>query len=297
MRIILSRKGFDSGIGGVASPIFPSGELHTLPIPESAPDHRSKRYQDIQSGNHSLGVIVRDLSKGKVQPEAFAHLDPDLDAGSVPRFANWRPIFGQAGAAERHLQNQGVEEGDVFVFYGWFRQVEWLLGKYRYVRAAPDLHVIFGWLQVGQRLSVDCLSEIPVWARDHPHCKARKYSRLDSIYLSASHLHLPGTEIRKPGAGMFRQFTPELCLTAPNQSRSIWQLPAWFYPRTPSSSLSYHSNLSRWKRIGDTVLLRSVGRGQEFVLDCQMYPEAVQWLCQLLCLYDTIEQTYAVTSM
>lgn len=37
---------------------------------------------------------------------------------------------------------------------------------------------------------------------------------------------------------------------------------------------------------GDTVLLNTVGRGQEFVLDCQDYPEAVQWLSQLLCLYD-----------
>lgn len=291
MKIILSRKGFDSGIGGVASPIFPSGELRTLPIPESSPGHQSKRYQEIQAGDHSLGTIVHDLSRGKVQLEAFAHLDPDLDAGSVPRSANWRPVFGQAGAAERHLQNQGVKEGDVFVFYGWFRQAEWVSGKYRYVSTAPDLHVIFGWLQVGQRLSVDSWLEIPVWARDHPHCEARKYSRLDSLYISASHLHLPSTEIHMPGAGMFRRFAPELCLTAPHQSRSIWQLPAWFYPREPSSSLSYHSNLRRWKLNDDTVLLRSVGRGQEFVLDCQAYPEAVPWLCQLLCLYDTVEQT------
>lgn len=291
MKIILSRKGFDSGIGGVASPIFPSGELHSLPIPESIPSNHSKRYQEIQAGEHSLGSIVNDLTGGKVKPEWFAHLDPDLDAGSVPRSANWRPVFGQAGAAEKHLQNQGVKEGDIFVFYGWFRLVELVSGKYRYVSAAPDLHVIFGWLQVEQRLSVASFSEIPAWALDHPHCKTRKYSRLDSIYISASHLHLPGTEIHKPGAGMFHRFAPQLCLTAPHQSRSVWQLPKWFYPRDSTSSLSYHSNLSRWELNGDTVLLRSVGRGQEFVLDCQEYPEAVQWLCQLLSLYDTVEQT------
>lgn len=292
MKIILSRKGFDSGSGGIASPIFPSGELHSLPIPESIRSHHSKRYKEIRVGDHSLGSIVNDLTGGKITPECFAHLDPDLDAGSVPRSANWRPVFGQAGAAEKHLQNQGVEEGDVFLFYGWFRQVELVVGKYRYVSTEPDLHVIFGWLQVEQRLSVDSLSEIPIWTHDHPHYKVRKYSGLDSIYISTSQLRLPGTEIHKPGAGMFHMYTPELCLTAPHRSRSIWQLPAWFYPQEPFSSLSYHSNLSRWELNGDTVLLRSVGRGQEFVLDCQEYPQAVQWLCQLLSLYDLVEQMH-----
>ena len=220
MKIILSRKGFDSGIGGVASPMFPSGELHSLPIPEFIPSRQSKRYQEIQAGEHSLGAIVHDLTGGKVKPEMFAHLDPDLDALSVPRPANWRPIFGQAGAAEKHLQNQGIKEGDVFVFYGWFKRVEQISGKYRYVKTVPDLHVIFGWLQVEQRLSMDTTSDIPVWARDHPHCKARTYRHLDSIYISTSHLHLPSTKILKPGAGVFKRFANELCPTAPGQSRT-----------------------------------------------------------------------------
>jgi hypothetical protein len=30
--------------------------------------------------------------------------------------------------------------------------------------------------------------------------------------------------------------------------------------------------------------LHSAGRGQEFVFDCQEYPEAVGWLSDLLCL-------------
>ncbi len=292
MKIIFSRKGFDSGIGGVASPIFPSGALHTLPIPESVPSHHSKRYKEIQVGNLSLGPIVHDLTEGRIKPEWFAHLDPDLNPLSIPRPAHWRPVFGQAGAAEKHLQNQGVKEGDVFVFYGWFREVELVSGAYRYVKHAPDLHVIFGWLQVEQRLPVDALSAIPVWAHDHPHCKTLKYRSIDSVYISTNHLHVPGGETHRSGAGMFPRFAPELCLTASGQSRSIWRLPPWFYPR--SSCLSYHSDLSRWARDKDAVLLRTVGRGQEFVLDCQEYPEAIQWLCHLLCLSDTVEQTQAL---
>ena len=289
MKIILSRKGFDSGIGGVASPIFPSGDLHTLPIPESLPWSHSKRYRDIQAGGLSLGPIVADLTEGRIQPVRFAHLDPDLDALSISRSAHWRPVFGQAGAAEKHLQNQGVKEGDVFVFYGWFREVELVAGRYRYVKHAPDLHVIFGWLQVEQRFSIDALSEIPTWAHGHPHCKRVQYRPIDSVYISPVHLTVPGVEIHRPGAGVFPRFAAELCLTAPGRSRSIWCLPSWFYPR--SSCLSYHSDMSRWTRGENAVLLRTVGRGQEFVLDCQDYPEAVPWLSHLLQLYDTVEQT------
>ena len=34
MKIIISRKGFDSGSGGFPSPIMPDGTLLTTPIPE-----------------------------------------------------------------------------------------------------------------------------------------------------------------------------------------------------------------------------------------------------------------------
>lgn len=33
LRIILSRKGFDTGYGGIANPILPDGRFHPLPIP------------------------------------------------------------------------------------------------------------------------------------------------------------------------------------------------------------------------------------------------------------------------
>ena len=86
----------------------------------------------------------------------------------------------------------------------------------------------------------------------------------------------------KPGAGVFQRFEPALCLTAPGMLRSTWRLPSWFYPDEEKSSLSYHNSLSRWRIEKDYVLLNSVGRGQEFVLDCQEYPEAVNWLRSIL---------------
>ncbi len=80
MKIILSRKGFDSGIGGVASPIFPSGDLHTLPIPESIYSPHSKRYKDIQAGGLSLGPIVSDLTEGRIQPENVSPAIKDYES-------------------------------------------------------------------------------------------------------------------------------------------------------------------------------------------------------------------------
>jgi hypothetical protein len=48
VNIILSRKGFDSGYGGWASPIFPDGRILSLPIPAS---NGSVSYDDLAAGN------------------------------------------------------------------------------------------------------------------------------------------------------------------------------------------------------------------------------------------------------
>jgi hypothetical protein len=96
MKIILSRKGFDSASGGVPSPIFPDGTMMSLPIPDRL---SGIAYKDV-AGNCwlSMGEAVSQLAGF---PETHrAHLDPDLVAESLPREKGWRPIFGQCDAAE-----------------------------------------------------------------------------------------------------------------------------------------------------------------------------------------------------
>jgi hypothetical protein len=283
MKIILSRKGFDSSLGKVPSPILPSGAMWSLPIREEMPTNQSKRYDQIRAGKHSLGVFVNDLTKGKVHAQDIAHLDPDLDFDSLPRLPGWRPMFGQAKSAEGHLQIQNVNDGDIFLFYGWFKRVEQFQGKYRYVFGAPDLHVIFGWLQIERRISIDNITDAPDWALEHPHYKRQKYHNLDSLYIATNRLCIANTSIDQPGGGVFRQFHPDLCLTdALYTSRSIWKLPMWFYPEGKKSTLSYHGDLGRWKKMKDYVQLTNVCRGQEFVLDCEHYPESIEWLASIL---------------
>src|SRR5690349_20361168 len=100
MKVIFSRKAFDSAAGGCANPIMPDGRLVPLPIPDK---ESVIRYEDIQVGGSSLGHIVADLTHGKQRPNFGAHLDPDLDPDAYPRLDDWRPLFGQCDAAQTVL--------------------------------------------------------------------------------------------------------------------------------------------------------------------------------------------------
>src|SRR5690554_4385876 len=102
MKLILSRKGFDSSAGGVPSPIFPDGRLLALPIPDAS---STSRYRDIAYEGITLGDLVAPLTRGKVLPDDGAHLDPDLIDKMLPRRPDWRPLFGQIGPAQGHLRN------------------------------------------------------------------------------------------------------------------------------------------------------------------------------------------------
>ena len=275
MKIVFSRKGFDSSAGGVASPIFSTGEFYSIPIPEKL---GPTQYQQISAGEHNLGVVASDLSKGRTRGTDRAHVDPDLRYDSLSRKPGWRPLFGQASSSESHLRKNGVGAGDIFLFFGWFRQVTKARGRYAYVKTAPDNHVIFGWLQIQERIESKKFSTLPVWTAGHPHLD-QNYP-LNTVYMSTEKLELPHVPTTVAGAGTFRRYRESLCLTANGQSRSRWRLPKWFYPGG-KPALSYHRNLKRWSMQDDHVLLQSAGRGQEFVLDCDEYPEAISWLDEM----------------
>lgn len=282
MRIILSRKGFDSVYGGIPSPILAhSGEMHSLPIPECPPRAHSIIYGDITLGQRNAGKLIADLSGGRLGVSTYAHLDPDLSPGAAPRMPGWRPAFGQAGAAERHLQNSGVEAGDLFLFYGWFREVVHENGTYYYRERAPDLHVIFGWLQIAERLALDSYDQVPTWLRAHPHGQPPGYPSPDCLYIASTHLRLHDQEYDIPGGGMFQTYHPARQLTAPGNMRSIWRLPPWLYPQEDEPNLTYHRNKKRWTNGQEHTILRTVGRGQEFVLDCKRHPQAIDWVREI----------------
>lgn len=287
MKLILSRKGFDSTSGGVPSPILPDGRLISLPIPDQ---QSTICYGDIEHQGLALATLVTDLTHGKINGHSGAHLDPDLTAADLPRRRGWRPAFGQLGAAQGHLRNQGVSPGDLFIFFGLFRSVKWQAGHYRWVSGSQPRHVIWGWLQVGEILPVtEMLARERPWLAQHPHLQ-RVGEANNVIYLASQGLSLapvPGDECaglaRLPGAGVFHQFSLQRQLTARQAgSPSLWALPRAFYPGRGKVPLSFHADPGRWQRKRQAVLLQSVARGQEFVLDTSQYPGVLPWIAGIM---------------
>ena len=285
MKIILSRKGFDSSAGGVPSPILPDGRLVSLPIPDTL---STIRYRDIASHDRMTGKLVKDLTRGKFNATTKAHLDPDLLDCSLPREPGWRPLFGQSGAAQGHLRNQKIGIGDVFLFFGLFQRVSKAGRSFQFDTAAQKRHIIFGWLQIGAIEPVSSCSEhVRTWANYHPHF-FHPATANNTLYLANSRLELEDrSEDRSKettaGSGVFDAATDNRTLTAPDATTpSQWQLPAWFYPSRERPPLSYHSNPERWQKQNNHTRLQAASRGQEFVLNCDDYPEALDWLSSLI---------------
>ena len=280
MKIIFSRKGFDSGYGKIPSPILEDGTLLSLPIP-SAED--SDTMASLNPHGFDLNGLLHDLSRGEHSINTRIHHDPELL--NHRDLQNWRPVLGQTGAAHGHLAKQGVGCGDVFLFFGWFRKVERVGGRWRYVRTAPHLHVLFGWLEVHEVLPVvlereRCLAAYPAIAK-HPHVASpQHYShRNNHLYIGAEHSRFaPGEH----GGGYFSRFTSELQLTAPNGTRTLWRVPQWMVPKQGRRALTYHDDPARWTMGPEHAFMQSVGKGQEFVLHCNDYPEAHSWLSSLI---------------
>ena len=278
MKIVLSRKAFDSGSGGVPNPILPDGRLVPLPIPSVGDP---QMFEHVTINGVSLGPLVEDLTERRIDRSDRCHVDPDLDAWASPRPPGWRPAFGQASAAQGHLSAHGVGCGDLFLFFGWFRAVEQSSGRWRYVRGAAHLHVIFGWLRIGDILDLATGTvtdeQITPFA-DHPHIQ-RRDRPLNTLYLAADNLAVDGLD--RSGGGLFHTLADERILTDTRQSkRSLWRLPAFCHPDL-GATLSYHDAPGRWKAGGDRCRLLSAARGQEFVLALPQPKLAEPWLRQI----------------
>jgi hypothetical protein len=300
--LIFSRKGFDSSFGGRPSPRLPDGRLVSMPIPEP---HSPITYGNsmIQPGLSYAGLLAKlgisyltkphggGLPRLPVTADLGAHLDPDLRASARPRPAGWRPLFGQSEAAQRHLSRQGVGVGDVFVFFGWFRDAEDNHGQYRYARPhpsggntprpCPDYQAIWGWMEIGEVLPACAFAERHPWAADqHPHLIASLASHnpwANTMYMAAPHF---SQDPCLPGAGTMH-YSQASRLTAPDaRSRRWWSLPDCFHPLHTSRPMTYHPPGAWSPPDGGRVILRSACIGQEFVVP--MNDGITAWLKALI---------------
>jgi hypothetical protein len=268
MRVIFSRKGFDSSAGGCPSPIV-DGHPISLPIPTRMPS--PVRYIDL-AGDY--GALVEDLTKGKVSPASRCHLDPDLRSSVLPRLPGWRGALGQVGAAQSHLSNADLSVGDLFLFWGLFRNAE---RRDRWTFYGAPEHRLFGWLQVGEILELgedgSFASKRWPWLRDHPHVRGG-WGRQNVLYVASEELCLDGAGLEFPGWGVFRR---GFRLTADGASPSTWSVPDWLNPTRGGVGMTYHPAPS-WRADG-TVMC--AGRGQEFVTEIADRSDALRWLERL----------------
>lgn len=265
MKVILSRKGFDSQYGRQASPIFPNGTLLSLPIPSDD----NLTFENIVWAGLTYDAIIGSLKPHTyLNKDSHCHLDPDLRAESIHREAGWMPAFGQTGSSLSELRANGVDKDDLFLFFGWFRQTEYKQGKLRYVPKSPNLHVIYGYMQVGS--IIESAEQIPEWLKYHPHSNLKKYQEAwrkgqNAIFLPKKTLTFAP---KLPGSGTFN-FNRNLVLTKEGYSRSRWE-----FPETMRGVPVSH-NPNGWK----TEYFQSAAIGQEFVIDG--VPAVMDWVRKL----------------
>lgn len=218
MKIILSRKGFDSTNGGCPSPIMPDGTLLSMPIPSNDAD----KYENLSINGISYSELLKQIRPTKAF--SHCHVDPDIRPGlrsnTVP---GWKPAFGQIGAAQGLLANAGIELGDLFLFFGWFRRVELGPDGYHFVRKSTehpgldaDLHVIYGYLQVGEIITDPDEITKYHW---HPHASTERLNnKTNALYLPARNL---SWDKNREGYEAL-EFHEKRVLTMPGCKRGTW---------------------------------------------------------------------------
>lgn len=270
MKVIFSRKGFDSAAGGCPSPIL-DGQPISLPIPTKMPT--TTCYADLLG---PYATLVSDLTGGRLKGGDWCHVEPDIVTETLPRASGWRGALGQVSTAQAHLANNEVGPGDLFLFWGLFRPVESVGGKWRFV-GSPE-HRIWGWLQVGEILNLGpdgshALDRYP-WLVAHPHVRAGWGSR-NVLYLASDQFEIGERVLAGQGSGALR------CghrLTSGGAGPSLWRVPSWLHPTEGGSGMTYHPT-DRWM---DDLLVRAASRGQEFVARPVETSAVVDWVASLL---------------
>lgn len=269
MKIIFSRKGFDAKNGGKPSPII-NGKPYSLPIPKGP--------SKISYGNINTPQckIVSEITKNKISLDSPCHLDPDIDSSSLDRLPGWRGAYGQDGSSAKHLDNERVGPGDLFLFFGWFRELA-ISPTIKYM--SIDEHRIFGWLQIEEIVylnhnSRDHLNKYP-WLKDHPHVETSWINKVNNrIYIARENLSIPGCSMKLSGYGLFSK-GHTLSVKDGKTPKSVWNIPDWMNIHNNGTGLSCHGSKSRWLEDGR---LRSVGLGQEFVADIEERNDALGWI-------------------
>ena len=271
MNIILSRKGFDSTAGGCASPIMPDGKnMVSIPIPDQYFDRWDYRNLNEQYTGRSYRQIVSELKSTCLRNMGYCHLDPDINA-ALHAEKNWSPVFGQVGAAETILEKNGVDVGDIFLFFGWFRgTVEEKEGMRYAVKTdgldffhTSDIHAIFGHLEIKEIVrDAEEMKERFPW---HPHVGRHEMSNTsgnNTMYVG---------DRRKTGTFSFDE---KRVLTKAGCTRSRWDVDKLYWMLEELDSMNKIPVITN-----GTICFK--GRWQELVIR-DVSEECLDWVEEIM---------------
>jgi hypothetical protein len=154
------------------------------------------------------------------------------------------------------------------IFFYWFKEAELINEKYKFKKRAKDLHIIYGYLQIGDIYT----NNFPTWLKYHPHSK---YETIDNncIFVASEKLSLDNDY---NGYDVFK-FNTDLILTKNGETKSKWDLPDFFKDVTIT-----HHNKSSFKE----NYFQSANIGQEFIIDCNdnviNYDNIINWVKNII---------------
>ncbi len=271
MKIILSRKGLDSSFKDLSNLLLNQKDLIVLPILEQ--DGISS-YKDLQI--KCIDKILNNPNYSKaLSPSTLCHADPNLT--NLFNDKNFVGSLGQVDIAQKHLENQSVGIGDLFIFFGVFTMGYEENNEIKIDNMLYRKHIMYGYLQVGdiiypnqitKQQRLDYESKYP-WLINNPHwnttlCKSKN----NCIYVARNYSTFSN---KIKGWGVFK-YNKKLVLTKDNEIRpSVWNLPKALV----GCEMSYHTK-DNYKSYG----FQSASRGQEFVIQDNKLIE--KWAIKLI---------------
>lgn len=268
-KVSLSRKGFDSATGGIASPVI-ENEFISFPIPEGG---SGLFYKDLNFNGTRLNFfeILRQLNATLYSE---CHMDPNLKPQlyGLKENEGWSPAFGQDGLAAIHLtKTHKFKPGDVFLFFGRFRMAERNLHKVFWT-GKREFHAIYGFLEIGEIINIEKSVDFDFTKfKNHPHIRMKD----SNFYSSESTLFIPAEKSIHGFSktfGIFK-FNNELVLSESTGSLNKWKLPVPFR----NKSFSY------LKFIPKNGKITSPGRGQEMVGAADQ--NLISWIGEIISKY------------
>ena len=289
-RVIISRKGFDSSTGktpAYPSPIYKDGRIFSIPIhmtKNSPPDVFGKvNYQGFNAFEVIQYIYSFSRNGSPYSEKDTCHFDPNLSV--TPG------LFGQAGDDQRELEKGGVSAGDLFLFFGFFRNYS-KNPSIKLNRGSNGCHHFFGWLQIeeiisGTELIRDFCENLGV---RHPHGYGQWAN--NTLYVGSRNLISSFGELRGKGSGLFPQTHGDLILSdLKDHKKSMWKMPEKYFRKITKEHEPDEMFVTRnlkpkgpkaWFDPDNLLIDTNRGNWQELVLDGDKFPSIEEWAHSLI---------------